>query len=86
MDLIAELAEKVILLDRGELLAFCGKEKLFEDTDRIKALGLDFPQVVELAFKLRERGIEIERRAFTEEELLAFFDDRPSNVEGESVS
>lgn len=86
MDLIAELAEKVILLDRGELLAFCDKEKLFEDTDRIRALGFDFPQVLELAFKLRERGVEVDRRAFTEEELLAFFDDRPSNVEGESVS
>lgn len=77
MDLIAGLAERVILLDRGELLAFYGKEELFEETDRIRALGFELPQVLELACKLREGGIEIERRVFTERELLAFFEDRP---------
>ena len=70
MDLIAELAKKVILLDRGKLLAFCGKEELFEDTDRIRALGFDFPQVLELVRKLGEKGIEVRGQFFSEEELL----------------
>lgn len=70
MDLIAELAKKVILLDRGKLLAFCGKEELFEDTDRTRALGLDFPQVLELVRKLGEKGIEVRGQFFSEEELL----------------
>jgi energy-coupling factor transport system ATP-binding protein len=74
MDLIAELAEKVILLDRGKLLAFCGKKELFKETNQIKALGLDFPQVLELVRKLKEKGIRIEREVFTEEELLAIFE------------
>ena len=80
MDLMAELAGKVALLDQGKLLGFCGKEELFENTDRIGTLGLDFPQVLELVRKLRERGIEIERRVFTEGELLALFHARPRNM------
>jgi energy-coupling factor transport system ATP-binding protein len=77
MDLMAELAGKVALLDQGKLLALVGKEELFRETDRMRALGLDPAQVVELAFKLREKGVEIERRTFTEDELLAFFENRP---------
>ena len=75
MDLIAELARKVILLDRGELLAFCGKEEFYEESDRLTALGLELPQVLRLIWKLRGMGVEIESGAFTEEALLAILDD-----------
>ena len=70
MDLIADLAQKIILLDSGKLLAFSNKAELFKRGDEVIALGLDFPQVLELVWKLREGGIEIERRVFTEEDLL----------------
>ncbi len=63
-----------MLLDQGRLLAFCNKEEFFKDIDRVKDVGLDLPQVVELVWKLREKGIEIEKQVFTGEELLAFFD------------
>jgi len=75
MDLIAQLAQKIILLDQGKLLAFCDKEEFFKDADRIRAVGLDLPQVVELIWKLREKGIGIQKHVSTEEELLAFFAD-----------
>ena len=70
MDLIAELAEKIILLDGGKLLAFSDKTELFKQSDEIEALGLDFPQVVELVRKLGEKGIEAGGQVFSEEELL----------------
>jgi energy-coupling factor transport system ATP-binding protein len=70
MDLIAELAQKIILLDQGKTLAFCGKKELFKGTDGLKALGLGFPQVVELVWKLGEKGIEVGGQVFSEEELL----------------
>ena len=73
MDLIAQLAQKIILLDQGKLLAFCDKEEFFKDINRIKAVGLNLPQVVELTWKLREKGIEIEKEVFSEQELLALF-------------
>jgi len=73
MDLIAQLAQRIILLDQGRLLTFCDKEEFFKDINRIKAVGLDLPQVVELVWKLREKGIEIEKEVFSEQELLALF-------------
>jgi energy-coupling factor transport system ATP-binding protein len=73
IDLIAEMARKVILLDQGELLAFCDKEELFKEADRIRALGLDFPQVVEAGRMLGEKGIEVRGQFFSEEELLDCF-------------
>ncbi|MGB2982161.1 MAG: energy-coupling factor transporter ATPase, partial [Candidatus Zixiibacteriota bacterium] len=78
MDLIAELAEKIILLDQGKLLAFCDKEKLFKETDRIRSLGLDFPQVLELTWRLRDNGIEVEEEILAEGQVLAFLNRLPS--------
>jgi energy-coupling factor transporter ATPase len=73
MDLIAQLTQKIILLDQGKLLAFCEKEEFFEDADRIKSVGLYFPQVSELVWKLGEKGVEVKRQVFSEKDLLAFF-------------
>ena len=73
MDLIAQLAHRILLLNEGEVVVFCDKDEFFEDKERIKVAGLDLPQVVELAGKLRERGIKIKREIFTEEEMLELF-------------
>ena len=74
MDLIAQLAHKIILLEQGKLLAFCDKAEFFRDYDRIKTVGLELPQAVELTWRLREKGIKIEMQIFTEEELLRLFE------------
>jgi len=73
VDLIAQLAHKIILLDGGRPLAFCDKKEFFGDVNRIRAVGFDPPPVVELAEKLKEKGIEIQEQILTEEELLIFF-------------
>ncbi|MFH1335082.1 MAG: energy-coupling factor transporter ATPase [Candidatus Zixiibacteriota bacterium] len=74
MDLIAELAHKIILLKEGKVAAFCEKKEFFKDVERIKTAGLNLPQVVELVWKLREKGIKIEKDVFSEEELLSLFE------------
>jgi len=75
MDLIAELAEKIILLDRGKVVSFCSKEDFFKDSERIKSVGLDLPKVIEFVWKLREKGIEIEAQIFTEDKLILSLDE-----------
>jgi hypothetical protein len=75
MDLIAELAQKIILLDRGQVVLFCRKEDFFKDSERIKSIGLDLPEVIELLWMLKERGIEVTTDVFTKEGILALFDD-----------
>ncbi len=73
MDLIAQLTQRIILLDQGRLLAFEDKEEFFRDADRIRSVGLDLPQVMELASRLRRTGVQMEMSVFTEDRMLAFF-------------
>jgi energy-coupling factor transporter ATPase len=86
MDLIAELVGKIILLNQGRVASFCTKEDFFKDFKVIESCGLDLPEVVQFALKLREKGIRIERSAgptgqvLTEEELTTSLDQLlPSN-------
>jgi len=70
MDLIGELAQKIILLDQGRLPAFCDKAELFRGRDGMEALGLDFPKVLEVIRLLGEKEIGVGRQVFSEEHLL----------------
>ncbi len=72
MNLIAETAQKIILLDQGKLLAYCEKSEMFGDANRLKSVGLDLPQVTELSKRLGTRGVKIEEPAFNEEQLVGF--------------
>jgi energy-coupling factor transport system ATP-binding protein len=72
MDLVAEVAHKILLLKEGKVVAFCDKKEFFKDTEMIKSVGLDLPQVVELTWNLSESGVSIMEGIFTEEELLSF--------------
>jgi energy-coupling factor transporter ATPase len=74
MDLIAELAQKIILLNQGRVVSFCRKEDFFKDSEKLKSIGLDLPKVIEFVWRLREKGIKIEQEVFTEEELVNFVD------------
>jgi energy-coupling factor transporter ATPase len=74
MDLIAELAEKIILLDQGRVVSFCRKRDFFRDSDILKSIGLDLPEVTELSWKLRQKGVEVTTDVFTKEDALALFD------------
>jgi energy-coupling factor transporter ATPase len=75
MDLIAELAQKIILLDQGRVVLFCRKEDFFKDSETIKSIGLDLPEVTEFVRMLKEKGIEVRADVFTKEDVLALFDD-----------
>jgi energy-coupling factor transporter ATPase len=72
VDLMAELAGKIALLDQGELLVFCEKAELFRRRDGMVALGLDFPKVLEVIRLLREKGVDAGGQVFGEEELLDY--------------
>ncbi len=65
MDLIAELTQRIILLDHGRLLAFEDKEEFFKDANRIRSAGLDLPQLVELTNRLKGKGVDIAESMLT---------------------
>jgi len=59
MDAVARLAGRVLVLDRGRLVAEGGPREIFADPARLQALGLGVPQMTLLAQRLRERGLSI---------------------------
>jgi energy-coupling factor transport system ATP-binding protein len=59
LNLIAEITQKVILLDRGRIINHCSKQEFFEDLSRLRKLGLEIPPTVYLVSKLKEKGVSI---------------------------
>ncbi len=80
MDLIVELAHKILLLKEGKVADFCNKDEFFKDVERIRSAGLDLPQVVELVEKLRKKGVSLKENITTEEKLLALFESSRSGI------
>lgn len=75
MDDMAKIANTIIVMNKGKV-EFMGtpKEVFKGNTDRLKSIGLDIPQVLELAIKLREKGFDIKDDILTikeaKEEIL----------------
>ena len=69
MDDMAKLASKVIVMNKGKV-EFMGtpREVFKEHGKRLKEIGLDIPQVLELAVKLREKGFDIREDILTIQE------------------
>ncbi|WP_042278300.1 energy-coupling factor transporter ATPase [[Clostridium] dakarense] len=69
MDDMAKLAKTIIVMNKGNI-EFMGtpREVFNSNTDRLKEIGLDIPQILELAIKLREQGFDIRGDILTIEE------------------
>ena len=69
MDDMAKLAQTIIVMNHGKI-EFVGtpKEVFKSNTDRLKEIGLDIPQVLELALKLRVKGFDIKEDILTVED------------------
>ncbi|MGI6730598.1 MAG: energy-coupling factor transporter ATPase [Anaerovoracaceae bacterium] len=55
----AAMADRVIIMDKGQIILDGKPSQVFKHADEIKSMNLDVPFAVELANRLRERGIEI---------------------------
>jgi energy-coupling factor transport system ATP-binding protein len=65
-------ADRVIIMNKGELLLDGTPEEVFEQNELIRSVNLDVPIAVELASKLRRRGIKIPQNVITIEEMVEF--------------
>ena len=64
-------ADRVIVVDDGRILLDGAPKAVFSHTDKIRAAGLDTPQVTELAQRLAARGYDIPRDVLDEDEGAA---------------
>ena len=71
MDDVASLAERVIVMNHGEVVMDGVPREVFSRGDELRAMGLDVPQAVELAGKLREKGFDVPEGVYRIEEIKA---------------
>ncbi|WP_300277220.1 energy-coupling factor transporter ATPase [Peptacetobacter sp.] len=69
MDDMAKLVKTLIVMNKGKIEFMGNPREVFRDNaHRLKEIGLDIPQVLELAIKLREKGFDIRQDIITPEE------------------
>ena len=69
MDDVASLAERVIVMNHGEVAMDGTPRDVFSCGEELRGMGLDVPQAVQLAQKLRERGFDIPEGVYRVEEI-----------------
>ena len=71
MDDVASLAERVIVMNHGRVAMDGTPREVFSRGAELRAIGLDVPQAVLLADKLRERGFDVPQGVYRVEEIKA---------------
>jgi len=66
----AALADRIVVIDDGNIVLDDAPKKVFSQVDKMKELGLDVPQVTELAWELRKAGYPVSAEIITEDECL----------------
>lgn len=66
----AVLADRVVVMDKGKVVMDGSPKEIFSQVDKIHEYGLDVPQVTELAFLLKNAGVNIDSNILTIEELV----------------
>lgn len=63
-------AERVVVMDKGRIIMDDIPKKIFSQVKKMNEVGLDVPQVTQLAFELRKEGIDISEEVLSEEDIL----------------
>ena len=61
-------ADRVIVMDKGLVIADATPREIFSNEDLIKKAGLELPQSAELIHALKRHGVEIDKMPVTVEE------------------
>jgi energy-coupling factor transport system ATP-binding protein len=63
-------ADKVIVMEQGRIVLQGTPEDVFSKVEVLKEIGLDVPQVTELAYRLRAEGLDIPLNLLKVEEMV----------------
>ncbi|MBQ0084144.1 MAG: energy-coupling factor transporter ATPase [Clostridiales bacterium] len=59
MEDMAELADKILVLNSGRLVAFDTPKKIFQDGEKLRSIGLTTPVVTQIFEQLRSKGYNL---------------------------
>lgn len=66
----AAQAERIVVMDSGEIVMNDTPKKAFARVDELKSIGLDVPQVTELTHMLIDEGFDLDSEIITEDECV----------------
>ncbi|MDZ5254974.1 energy-coupling factor transporter ATPase [Clostridium sp. LIBA-8841] len=66
----AAQADRIIVMDNGEKVMEGVPREIFSQVEKIKSIGLDVPQVTELAYELQKEGINISTEILNIDEMV----------------
>ncbi len=61
-------ADRVVVMDKGEIVLDSVPREVFRNVEKLKSLGLDVPQATELAYRLKKAGLNIPDNILDEKE------------------
>lgn len=68
----AAKADRVVIMDKGKVMMDGPPREIFFRVDEIRAMNLDVPFAVDLADRLRRKGIKVPENIIEEEEMVDF--------------
>ena len=66
----AAQADRIIVMDKGEKVMEGVPKGIFSQVEKIKSIGLDVPQVTELAYELQKEGVDISTEILNIDEMV----------------
>ncbi|WP_315073249.1 energy-coupling factor transporter ATPase [uncultured Clostridium sp.] len=66
----AAQADRIIVMDGGSVMMEGTPREIFPQVERMKSIGLDVPQVTELAYELKKAGININEKILNVDEMV----------------
>ena len=66
----AAKADRIVVMDEGKIILDDVPKEVFSHVEQLKSVGLDVPQVTELAYELRKNGVDIDEHIISEEECV----------------
>lgn len=67
----AAQADRVIVMDNGQVVMEGTPRTIFSQVEKMKNIGLDVPQVTELAFELSKTGVDISTEILNIDEMVS---------------
>lgn len=63
-------ADRIVVMDKGKLIMEGKPKEIFSNVPTMKSIGLDVPQVTELAYELKKNGVNISSDILTIDEMV----------------
>lgn len=72
MEDIARVADKIVVMNKSELVMFDETQKVFARGDELEKIGLRIPQITKIMSQLKKRGVEVPEGILTVESAVDY--------------